>query len=204
MAWPQPSLLIGLTAFSSPTKPSVSVASGRPVSPTYGTLFSYYSQPITLVVANGVATGGESPLPTRIVGADGADMHWEGRGGLRGWRPSRTTCDFTDRIERVVLSSCRFFDAVLKNATSVGSRYRNPYDHRRRVSLSSRRVWCARGDSNPRPLAPEGKIHAAKPSSVSYLALLPREAATRIRGFGLKVNAFCTASASRGSTVTCV
>ncbi len=155
MAWPQPSLLIGLTAFSSPTKPSVSVASGRPVSPTYGTLFSYYSQPITLVVANGVATGGESPLPTRIVGADGADMHWEGRGGLRGWRPSRTTCDFTDRIERVVLSSCRFFDAVLKNATSVGSRYRNPYDHRRRVSLSSRRVWCARGDSNPRPLAPE-------------------------------------------------
>jgi hypothetical protein len=63
-------LLLSLAAYSSPTKPSASVASGRPVSPINGTQFSYYSQPITLVVANGVATGGGSPTTAVEVATD--------------------------------------------------------------------------------------------------------------------------------------
>jgi hypothetical protein len=63
-------LTVSLAGCSSPTHPSVSVASGRPVSPTNGTQFSYYSQPITLVVANGVATGGASPITAVEVATD--------------------------------------------------------------------------------------------------------------------------------------
>jgi hypothetical protein len=44
----------------------------RPVSPASGTQFSYYSQPITLVVANGVATGGASPITAVEVATDAA------------------------------------------------------------------------------------------------------------------------------------
>jgi hypothetical protein len=65
-------LVASLAGCSSPTHPSVSVASGRPVSPTNGTQFSYYSQPITLVVANGVATGGASPTTAVEVATDAA------------------------------------------------------------------------------------------------------------------------------------
>src|ERR1700730_12987825 len=57
---------------SSPTHPSVSVASGRPVSPTNGTQVSYYSQPITLIVANGAATGGASLITAVEVATDAA------------------------------------------------------------------------------------------------------------------------------------
>jgi hypothetical protein len=42
------------------------------VSPTNGTQFSYYSQPITLVVANGVATGGALPITAVEVATDAA------------------------------------------------------------------------------------------------------------------------------------
>jgi hypothetical protein len=53
-------LSVGLAACSSPTKPGVTVASARPVSPTNGAQPSYYKQPVMLVAANGVATGGTS------------------------------------------------------------------------------------------------------------------------------------------------
>jgi hypothetical protein len=65
-------ILTSLVGCNSPTRPSVSVASGRPVSPANGTQFSYYSQPITLVVANGVATGGGSPVTAVEVATDAA------------------------------------------------------------------------------------------------------------------------------------
>jgi hypothetical protein len=42
------------------------------VSPVSGTQFSYYNQPITLVVANGVATGGASPITAVEVATDAA------------------------------------------------------------------------------------------------------------------------------------
>jgi phosphodiesterase/alkaline phosphatase D-like protein len=65
-------LVATIAGCASPTKPSVSVASGRPVSPTTGTQFSYYSQPITLVVANGVVTGGASLVTAVEVATDAA------------------------------------------------------------------------------------------------------------------------------------
>jgi phosphodiesterase/alkaline phosphatase D-like protein len=65
-------LVASLAGCSSPTHPSVSVASGRPVSPASGTQFSYYSQPITLVVANGAATGSAAPITAVEVATDAA------------------------------------------------------------------------------------------------------------------------------------
>jgi hypothetical protein len=65
-------LVASLAGCSSPARPSVSVTSGRPVSPTNGTQFSYYSQLITLVVANGVATGGASTMTAVDVATDAA------------------------------------------------------------------------------------------------------------------------------------
>jgi hypothetical protein len=65
-------LVATIAGCSSPTRPSVSVSSGRPVSPASETQFSYYNQPITLVVANGVATGGASPVTTVEVASDAA------------------------------------------------------------------------------------------------------------------------------------
>jgi hypothetical protein len=65
-------LVATIAGCSSPTHPSVSVSSGRPVSPASGTQFSYYNQPITLVVANGVATGGASPITAVEVATDAA------------------------------------------------------------------------------------------------------------------------------------
>src|SRR5579864_1224397 len=64
-------LAVTSTACSSPAKPSVSVVSGHPVSPTTGAQFSYYSQPVTLVIANGVATQG-APITTVEVATDAA------------------------------------------------------------------------------------------------------------------------------------
>src|ERR1700676_1277697 len=65
-------LVATVAGCSSPTQPSVSVSSGRPVSPASGAQFSYYNQPITLVVANGVATGGASPITAGEVATDAA------------------------------------------------------------------------------------------------------------------------------------
>jgi hypothetical protein len=65
-------LVATIAGCSSPTHPGVSVASGRPVSPASGMQFSYYNQPITLVVANGVATGSASPVTTVEVASDAA------------------------------------------------------------------------------------------------------------------------------------
>jgi hypothetical protein len=64
-------LAVTLAACSSPAKPSVSVASGHPVSPTTGAQFSYYSQPVTLVIASGVASEGAS-ITTLEVATDAA------------------------------------------------------------------------------------------------------------------------------------
>src|SRR5260221_14729748 len=64
-------LAVILAACSSPAKPSVSVVSGHPVSPTTGAQFSYYSQPVTLVIANGVATQG-APITNVEVPTDAA------------------------------------------------------------------------------------------------------------------------------------
>jgi hypothetical protein len=65
-------LVATVAACSSPNRPSVSVASAQPVSPSNATQVSYYSQPVTLVVANGVATGGASPTATLEVATDAA------------------------------------------------------------------------------------------------------------------------------------
>ena len=51
-------LAVVLGGCSSPNTPSVSVVASRPTSPSNGSAFSYYSQPVTLVMASGVATGG--------------------------------------------------------------------------------------------------------------------------------------------------
>jgi hypothetical protein len=64
--------MVGLGACSSPTKPSVSVASARPVFPTDGTQISYYGQPVTLRVTNGVATGATAVTDTFEVATDPA------------------------------------------------------------------------------------------------------------------------------------
>jgi hypothetical protein len=72
------------------------------------------------------------------------------------------------------------------------------------VSLIVRTSWRARQGSNLWPSAPEARKPDANSLFVSYLPVLPRGAATRNRGLGLNVNAFCTASANRGSTTTCV
>jgi hypothetical protein len=47
-----------LAGCSSPGRPSTSLVASRPTSPSNGSAFSYYSQPVTLLIANGVATGG--------------------------------------------------------------------------------------------------------------------------------------------------
>src|SRR5260221_6207956 len=64
-------LAVTLIACSSPAQPSVSVVSGPPVAPTTGAQFSYYSQPVPLVIANGVATQG-APITTVEVATDAA------------------------------------------------------------------------------------------------------------------------------------
>jgi len=66
------------------------------------------------------------------------------------------------------------------------------------------RKWRARLDSNQRPLASEAKEPGKNPCRFNYLRPLPREAATRMGLLGLNANAFRTASASLGSTMTCV
>jgi hypothetical protein len=95
-------------------------------------------------------------LPTRIVAAHGY-RHAFGRSaeGLKAVTYCRVVRFY--RASRKEWRSQVVADVRggLKSATSVGSRHANPHDHRRRVSLGIRRVWCARGDSNPRPLAPE-------------------------------------------------
>jgi hypothetical protein len=64
------SLLVCTAGCSSPTKPSVSVASARPVSPQSGTQVAYNTQPVKLLVDNGVATGGISPSDAFEVATD--------------------------------------------------------------------------------------------------------------------------------------
>jgi hypothetical protein len=51
-------LSVALAACSSPSNPSVSVASARPVSPVNAAQVAYNTQPVKLLVDNGVATGG--------------------------------------------------------------------------------------------------------------------------------------------------
>jgi hypothetical protein len=64
-------LIASLASCGSPTRPSVSVAS-RPASLASGAQVSYYSQPVTLVVAGGVATSGATPTTIVEVAADAA------------------------------------------------------------------------------------------------------------------------------------
>ncbi len=63
-------LAIAVTACSSPSTPSVSVASARPISPSNGATASYYAQPVVIVVALGVATGNATPMTTVEVATD--------------------------------------------------------------------------------------------------------------------------------------
>jgi hypothetical protein len=64
--------VIAAAACSSPTGPGVSVAAAQPTSPSNGSSFSYYSQPVTLVVTTGVATGGATSTNTLEVATDAA------------------------------------------------------------------------------------------------------------------------------------
>jgi len=63
-------LAAGAVACHSPNTPSNSVVGSQPSSPSTGTAVSYYDQPVTLVVSNGVATGGVSPATTVEVATD--------------------------------------------------------------------------------------------------------------------------------------
>jgi hypothetical protein len=65
-------LVANLAACSSPTKPSASVASARPVSPATGTQVAYNTQPVKLLVDNGLATGGVLLNDTFEVATDAA------------------------------------------------------------------------------------------------------------------------------------
>jgi len=71
-AWRAAVVAFVLASCSSPTKPTVTVAAGQPVSPAYGAQISYYDQPITLLVTNGIATGGALPTSTVEVATDTA------------------------------------------------------------------------------------------------------------------------------------
>jgi len=55
---------------TSPSMPTTSLVAAHPTSPSTGSTFSYYSQPVTLVVTAGVATGGASPAGTVEVATD--------------------------------------------------------------------------------------------------------------------------------------
>jgi hypothetical protein len=63
---------VAAAACSSPTGPGVSVVAAKPTSPSNGSTFSYYTQPVTLVVTAGVATGGALPTSTVEVATDAA------------------------------------------------------------------------------------------------------------------------------------
>jgi hypothetical protein len=65
-------LSVTLAACSSPTKPSASVVSARPVSPATGTQVAYNTQPVKLLVDNGLATGGVPLSDTFEVATDAA------------------------------------------------------------------------------------------------------------------------------------
>jgi len=67
LPWP---LLV--SACSSPTSPGVTVVGGKPTSPSSGSDFSYYIQPVTLTVKTGVATGGATPTTTIELATDAA------------------------------------------------------------------------------------------------------------------------------------
>src|SRR5713226_491784 len=63
--------VVCIAACRSPTKPTASVASARPVSPD-GAQVEYYAQPVKLLVANGVTTDGKSLSVTFEVATDTA------------------------------------------------------------------------------------------------------------------------------------
>lgn len=63
-------LALAAAACESPSRPSISVVAGHPTSPSTDTAVSYYSQPVTLTVAIGIATGGASPTTTVEVAND--------------------------------------------------------------------------------------------------------------------------------------
>jgi len=50
----------------------VTVVGGKPTSPSSGSDFSYYTQPVTLTIKTGVATGGAAPTTTIEVATDAA------------------------------------------------------------------------------------------------------------------------------------
>lgn len=63
-------LLVG--ACRSPTRPSVTTLSGQPTGPALDAIVSYYSQPISLSVATGLATSGEAVTSVVEVSTDAA------------------------------------------------------------------------------------------------------------------------------------
>ena len=62
--------LASLGACGSPSRPSVTVVAGTPVSPANGAQLSYYSQPITLVARDGITTSGTSTTSLVEVATD--------------------------------------------------------------------------------------------------------------------------------------
>ena len=64
-------LSIAMFACNSPARPSVTVTAGRPTSPAQNEAFSYYSQPITLVVTPGVTATGAPPTTVLEVATNG-------------------------------------------------------------------------------------------------------------------------------------
>jgi phosphodiesterase/alkaline phosphatase D-like protein len=73
--WLLTGLALSAGACASPTTPSVSVAAAHPVSPTANAPISFYSQPIVLRLAHGVATGTESTVTTVEVATDASFAH---------------------------------------------------------------------------------------------------------------------------------
>ena len=61
---------LAVVGCNSPSRPSTSVVAGRPASPSSDASLSYYSQPVTLSIATGVATSGASLTTTVEVATD--------------------------------------------------------------------------------------------------------------------------------------
>ena len=64
--------LLTAWACGSPSRPSVTVVAGRPAAPAQDAAFSYYSQPVTLVVTPGITATGATPTTVLEVATDAA------------------------------------------------------------------------------------------------------------------------------------
>ena len=65
-------LTLTVAACGSPSGPGTSLVAAQPTGPSNNSTFSFYSQPVTLTVTTGVATGGATPASTIEVATDAA------------------------------------------------------------------------------------------------------------------------------------